>query len=66
MWLKKNSIDPDGGSYKWLKRFEKLGLDGLKDKHLSARPSEVSEETFARNKKGNYPKINQDERIKKS
>jgi CubicO group peptidase (beta-lactamase class C family) len=30
-----------------LKRFDKLGLDGLKDKHRSGRPSEVSEETFA-------------------
>ena len=34
-------------AYKWLKRFDKLGLDGLKDKHRSSRPSEVSEETFA-------------------
>jgi transposase len=34
-------------AYKWLKRFDKLGLDGLKDKHLSGRPSEVSEETCA-------------------
>ena len=34
-------------AYKWLKRFDKLGLDGLKDKHRSGRPSEVSEETFA-------------------
>ena len=31
-----------------MKRFDKLGLDGLKDnKHRSDRPSEVSEETFA-------------------
>ena len=30
-------------TYKWLKRFDKLGLDGLKDKHRSGRPSEVSE-----------------------
>jgi len=29
----------------WLKRFDKLGLDGLKDKLRSGRPSEVSEET---------------------
>jgi putative transposase len=36
-----------GWAYKWLKRFDKLGLDGLKDKHRSGRPSEVSEETFA-------------------
>ena len=34
-------------AYKWLKRFDKLGLDGLKDKHRSGRPSEVSEETCA-------------------
>ena len=34
-------------AYKWLKRFDKLGLDGLKDKHRSGRPSEVSEEIFA-------------------
>jgi transposase len=33
-------------AYKWLKRYDNNGLDGLKNKHRSGRPSEVSEETF--------------------
>jgi len=33
-------------AYKWLKRFDNAGLDGLKNKHRSGRPPEVSEETF--------------------
>jgi hypothetical protein len=45
--LKRNSIDLDGGwTYKWLKRFDKDGLEGLlKNKHRSGRPPEVSKET---------------------
>lgn len=35
-------------AYKWLKRFDKSGLDGLKDLPRSGRPPEVSEEKFAR------------------
>ena len=32
-------------AYKWLKRFDNVGLEGLKNKHRSGRPPEVSEET---------------------
>jgi transposase len=35
-------------AYKWLKRFDNAGLKGLKNKHRSGRPSEVSEETSIR------------------
>jgi putative transposase len=31
-------------AYKWLKRFDINGLEGLKNKHRSGRPPEVSEE----------------------
>ena len=34
--------------YKWLKRFDNAGLEGLKNKHRSGRPPEVSEETSIR------------------
>jgi transposase len=34
-------------AYKWLKRFDKSGLDGLKDLHRSGRPPEVSEKIFS-------------------
>jgi transposase len=34
-------------AYKWLKRFDNAGLEGLKNKHRSGRPPEVSEETSA-------------------
>ena len=34
-------------AYKWLKRFDNTGLDGLKNKHRSGRPPEVSGETSA-------------------
>ena len=34
-------------AYKWLKRFDNDGLVGLKNKHRSGRPPEVSEETSA-------------------
>jgi transposase len=34
-------------AYKWLKRFDNNGLDGLRNKHRSGRPPEVSEERFA-------------------
>jgi transposase len=34
-------------AYKWLKRFDESGLDGLKDRRRSGRPPEVSEERFA-------------------
>lgn len=32
-------------AYKWLKRYDNDGLEGLKNKHRSGRPPEVSEET---------------------
>jgi putative transposase len=34
-------------AYKWLKRFDNGGLEGLKNKHRSGRPPEMSEETSA-------------------
>lgn len=34
-------------AYKWLKRFDKSGIEGLEDLPRSGRPSQVSEETFA-------------------
>ena len=34
-------------TYKWLKRFDNAGLEGLKNRHRSGRPPEVSEETSA-------------------
>src|SRR6266487_5062192 len=35
-------------AYKWLKRFDNTGLEGLKNKHRSGRPPEVSEEISTR------------------
>jgi transposase len=35
-------------AYKWLKRFDNAGFKGLKNKHRSGRPPEVSEETSIR------------------
>ena len=35
-------------AYKWLKRFDIDGLEGLKNKHRSGRPPEVSEEISTR------------------
>ena len=35
-------------AYKWLKRFDNAGLKGLKNKHRSGRPPEVSKETSIR------------------
>jgi putative transposase len=32
-------------AYKWLKRFDNAGLEGLKNRHRSGRPPEMSEET---------------------
>ena len=32
-------------AYKWLKRVDNAGLEGLRNKHRSGRPPEVSEET---------------------
>jgi transposase len=34
-------------AYKWLKRFDNAGLEGLKNRHRSGRPPEVSEERSA-------------------
>ena len=46
--LRKNSVDLDcRWAYKWLKRFDESGLDGLKDRPRSGRPPEISEEKFA-------------------
>ena len=38
-------------AYKWLKRFNKSGLDGLQDQPRTGRPPEVSEESFAKIKR---------------
>lgn len=38
-------------AYKWLKRYDNNDLEGLKNKHRSGRPPEVSEETSAMIKK---------------
>jgi transposase len=35
-------------AYKWLKRFDKEGLNGLKDRVRTGRPPEVSKETSTR------------------
>ncbi|MGA9169929.1 MAG: leucine zipper domain-containing protein, partial [Nitrososphaeraceae archaeon] len=32
-------------AYKWLKRFDKEGLEGLKDRPRSGRPADVPKET---------------------
>lgn len=34
-------------AYNWLKRFDNEGLNGLKDRYRSGRPSEVSEKKFS-------------------
>ena len=42
----------DGGwAYKWLKRFDNAGLEGLKNRHRSGRPPEVSKETSTKIRK---------------
>jgi transposase len=33
-------------AYKWLKRFDNAGLEGLKNKHRSGRPPEVSKNIY--------------------
>ena len=38
-------------AYKWLRRFDNAGLEGLKNKHRSGRPPEVSEETSTKIRK---------------
>jgi len=38
-------------AYKWLKRFDKSGIDGLQDQPRTGRPPEVSEDTFTEIKK---------------
>ncbi|MGA9168530.1 MAG: helix-turn-helix domain-containing protein [Nitrososphaeraceae archaeon] len=35
-------------AYKWLKRFDNDGLDGLKDRHRSGRPPDVPKEKFSK------------------
>jgi putative transposase len=35
-------------AYKWLKRFDNDGLDGLKDRHRSGRPPEVPKEKLSK------------------
>ena len=36
------------GAYKWLIRFDKEGLEGLKDQPRSGRPSKISEKKMLR------------------
>jgi len=38
-------------AYKWLKRFNESGLDGLQDQQRTGRPPEVSEDAFTEIKK---------------
>ena len=38
-------------AYKWLKRFDNAGLEGLKNRHRSGRPPEVSKETSTKIRK---------------
>ena len=38
-------------AYKWLKRFDNAGLEGLKNKHRSGWPPEVSEEASTKIRK---------------
>ena len=35
-------------AYKWLKRFDNDGLDGLKDRHRSGRPPDVPKENLSK------------------
>jgi transposase len=35
-------------AYKWLKRFNKGGFEGLKDKHRTGRPPKISENAFTK------------------
>ena len=35
-------------AYKWLKRFDNDGLDGLKDRHRSGRPPDVPKEKLSK------------------
>ncbi|HET7284998.1 MAG TPA: helix-turn-helix domain-containing protein [Nitrososphaeraceae archaeon] len=35
-------------AYKWLRRFDKEGLEGLKGKHRSGRPSDVPQEKISK------------------
>ena len=51
MLLKRNSINLEWWAYKWLERFDNAGLNGLKNKHRSGRPPEVSEEATAKIRK---------------
>jgi putative transposase len=47
-----NSIGPDGRwAYKWLKRFDEPGLEGLEDQPRTGRPPKVSEEKFVKIKR---------------
>jgi transposase len=39
-------------AYKWLSRFQKEGLEGLRDKSRSGRPADVSEEKLLEIRKG--------------
>ena len=35
-------------AYKWVRRFDKEGLDGLKDRHRSGRPHDVPKEKLSK------------------
>ena len=52
-YLKKNFTGRELGrtnawAYKWLKRFDNDGLDGLKDRHRSGRPPDVPKENLSK------------------
>ena len=47
-YLKKNFTGRELGLYKWLKRFDNDGLEGLKDRPRSGRPPDVPEEKLSK------------------
>jgi putative transposase len=38
-------------AYKWLRRFQKEGLDGLRDRHRSGRPTDIAKEKMIKVRK---------------
>ena len=47
VWLKRNSINLDGGLTNGSRDLINAGLEGLENRHRSGRPPEVSDETSA-------------------
>ena len=38
-------------AYKWLRRFQEEGLDGLRDRHRSGRPTDIAKEKMIKIRK---------------